>query len=196
MTHRIQSEQDLALRVIGRCFGTLVAKKLTADIKSRRVQIDDAILVCLSAILDTESRETMSLLGRTGAIELASIISLMLVDTDTLVGDVMLSDVLDVFKQTLQILSKSLLSQGHGDLSAPQVAQFHEMYSNSPHWVKCELQEVSVWLPPISSYAQRERDYELTQGSWTNISHVSQQSREIQVRIGEAPDSGFGDGLA
>ena len=196
MTHRIRSEQDLASRVIGRCFGALVAKKLTADIKSRRVQINDGILVCLSAILGTESREAMSLLGRTGAIELANIISLMSVDTDTLVSDVMLSDVLDVFKQTLRILSTSLLSQGHGDLSAPQVAQFHEMYSKSPHWLKYELQEVSVWLPPMSSYVQREREPEVTQGSWTNISHVSQQSRETQVRIGGAPDSGLGDSLA
>ena len=32
--------------------------------------------------------------------------------------------------------------------------------------------------------------------SWSNISHVSQQSRENQVRIGEAPDSGLGDSLA
>ena len=196
MTHQIQSEQDLGLRVIGSCFGALVAKKLSADIKSRRVQINDGILVCLSAILDTENRDTMSLLGQTGAIELASIISLMSVDTDTLGDDAMLLDVLDVFKQTLEILSKSLLSQGHGALSPSQVAQFHEMYSMSPHWLKYELQEVSVWLPPISWYAQGEREPEVTQGSWTNISHVSQQSRETQVRIGGAPDSGLGDGLA
>ena len=195
MTHRIQSEEDLALRVIGYCFGALVAKKLSADIKSRRVQINDRILVCLSAILGTESYETIFLLGQTGDIELANILSLMSVDTDTLARDVMLSDVLDVFKQTLRILSTSLLSQGHGDLSAPQVARFNEMYSRSPDWLKYELQEVSVWLPPIMSYAQGEREYGVTQGSWTNISHVSQQSRETQVRIGGAPDSGVGDGV-
>jgi hypothetical protein len=198
MTHRIQSEQDLASRVIGCCFGALVAKKLSADIKLPGVRLTDGILVCLSAILGTESPETVSLLGQTGAIELASIITLMLLDADTLVGDTMPSDVLDVFKQTLQILSKALLSRGHGDLSLPQVAQFHEIYSKAPHWLKYELHEISNWLPPISSYSPEEIAFpepEPTHGSWTNISHVSQQSRETQVRMGGAPDSGFGDGL-
>jgi hypothetical protein len=198
MTHRIQSEQDLASRVIGCCFGALVAKKLSADIKSRRVRVNDGILACLSAILGTESREAMSLLGQTGAIELASIVSLMQMDADTLVFYAMPSDVLDVFKQTLQILSKALLSLGHSDLSLPQVAQFHDIYSKAPHWLKYELQEISDWLPPISSYAPGGVAFpepEPTHGSWTNISHVS-QSRENEVRIGGAPDSGIGDGLA
>ena len=198
MTHRIQSEQDLAARVIGSCFGALVAKKLSADIESRRVQIGDGILACLSAILNAESREVMSLLGEPGAIELASIISFLLVDADTLVADAMPLDVLDVFKQTLQILSQTILSHSHANLSLPQVAQFHELYSKAPHWLKFELQEVSDMLPPMSSYAPGGIAFpepDLTQGSWTNISHVSLQSRENQVRIGGAPDSGIGGGV-
>ena len=55
-TRRIQMEQDLAVRVIGRCFGALVAKKLSADINVRN---GDKRLVCLSAILGIESREVM-----------------------------------------------------------------------------------------------------------------------------------------
>ena len=198
MTHRFQTEQDLAARIIGSCFGALVTKKLSTEINSRRVQVNDGILACLSAILGTESREVMSLLGQPGAIELAGIISLMFVDADTLAGDAMPSDVLDVFKETLQILSQTLLSPSHADLSLPQVAQFHEIYSKAPHWLKYELQELSDKLPPISSYAPGGIAFpepDLAQGSWTNISHVSQQSRENQVRIGGAPDSGIGGGV-
>ncbi|KAH9032929.1 hypothetical protein EDB84DRAFT_113632 [Lactarius hengduanensis] len=55
MTHRIQAEQDLAARVIGRWFGALVAKKLSADITLRCVRISNEILGCLSAILGTDS---------------------------------------------------------------------------------------------------------------------------------------------
>ncbi|KAN0137271.1 hypothetical protein V8E53_004716 [Lactarius tabidus] len=190
MTYCIQTEHDLAACIIGRCFGALVAKKLSADITSRIVRVNDGILVCLSAILGIESPEAMSLLGRTGAIELASIISLMLLDADTLVGDTMPSVVLDVFKQTLRILSKTLRSRGHGDLSLTQVAQFHEIYFKA---LKYELQEISEWLPPISSYVPEEIEFPEpgpTHGSWTD---VSQQLRENEVRIGGAPDISIGD---
>ena len=196
MTHRIQTEQDLAARVIGSCFGALVAKKLSTDIGSRRVQVTDGILACLSAILGTESRDEMSFLGDPGATELASIISLMFVDADLLVGDALPSDVLDVFKQTLRILSQALLSHGNANLSLPHVAQFLEIYSKAPDWLKYELQEVSSRLPPISSHAPGMMGFpepQIAQGSHTNISQVSQQSRENQVRIGGAPDSGIGD---
>ena len=147
MTRRIQTEQDFAARVIGRCFGALVAKKLSADIDVRN---GDKRLVYLSAILGIESREVMSLLGRPGAIELASIVSLRLADADSLVDDAMRSDILDVLKQTLHILSE-VLTGGHVDLPLPQVAQFHEMYSEAPEWLKDELEEIRS-LPPISSY--------------------------------------------
>ena len=197
MTHRIQTEEDLAARVIGSCFRALVAKKLSADINSRRIRpINEGILACLSAILGTESRETMSLLNRPGAIDLASIISIILVDADMLVGDTMPSEVLDVFTETLEILSRTFLSWGAIDptnLPLPQVAQFHEIYFKAPHWLKRELQEISDRLPPISSYAPGGIEFPEpdVHGSWTNISHVSQQSRENQVRI----DSGVGDDL-
>ncbi|KAI9467375.1 hypothetical protein BJY52DRAFT_66137 [Lactarius psammicola] len=197
MTYRIQTEQDPAARVIGRCFGALVAKKLSADIKLRRIRINDEILLCLSTILGTDSREVISLLGQPGAIELASIVSLMLV-ADPLVGDATSTDVLDLFKQTLHILSQTLLTEYQADLPLPQVAQFHEIYSKFPNWFKDELQQISYRLPPSPSYASGwivgyPRD-EPAQESWTSIS-VSQQSRENRVWIGGAPDSGIGDGF-
>ena len=191
MTDRIQTEQDFAARVIGSCFRALVAEKLSADITSHRIDfINEGIIACLSTLLGTESREAMDWLNQPGAIKLASIISMILADADMSVGDAMPSDVLadvrDVFKQTLKILSEELLPQGAIDLPLPQVAQFHEIYSNAPNWLKRELQEILGRLIPIS--ASPEPD---VQGSRINISDVSQQSRENQVRI----DSGVGDDL-
>ena len=199
MTRRIQTEQDLSVRVIGRCFGALVAKKLSADISLRRVQVNDGVLACLSAILGIESREVMSLLGQPGAIEFSSIISLLSVDAHLLGDDTMPSDVFDVFKQTLHILSQSFLTEGHANPLLRQVAQFNEIYSKAPNCLKYELAEISDKLPPISSYAQGGivtfPEPEHAQESWTDISHVSQQSRENQVRVGGAPDSGIGGGV-
>lgn len=202
MTHRIQTEQDPAARVIGRCFGALVAKKLSADINSRRIQVSDGILVCLSTILGTDSREVISLLRQPGAIELASIVSLMLVDTDSLpvVGDTMPSDVLDVFKQTLHILSQTLPAKDHRDADLPlrQIVQFHDIYSKVPNWLKGELQQISDRLQPISSYAQGgDVGFSSTERASrrATLFQQSQQSRENQVRIAGAPDSGFGDGM-
>ncbi|KAH9173290.1 hypothetical protein EDB89DRAFT_1905319 [Lactarius sanguifluus] len=193
MTHRIQAEGDPAARVIGRCFRSLVAKKLSADINSRRVRVSEGVLACLSAILVTESHEVMSWLGEPGAIELANIVSLMSVDADPLVGDKMPSDVLYVFKKTLNILSQALLGKIHADLPLPQIAQFHEIYSKAPNWLTDELRQISDKLPTgIVAFPEPQLAQE---SSWTNISHVSQQSRENQVRTEGAPDSGIGDGL-
>ncbi|KAH9010777.1 hypothetical protein EDB85DRAFT_1189429 [Lactarius pseudohatsudake] len=195
MTRRIQAEEDPAARVIGRCFGSLVAKKLSADIDSRNtrgVRVKEGELACLSAILGTEGHEVMSWLGEPGAIELANIVSLMLVGADPLVGDKMPSDVLDVFKKTLNILSQALLGKIHADLPLPQITQFHEIYSKAPNWLTGELRQISDKLRlPTGIVAFPEPQ----ESSWTNISHVSQQSRENQVRTEVAPDSGIGDGL-
>ncbi|KAH9018892.1 hypothetical protein EDB85DRAFT_598188 [Lactarius pseudohatsudake] len=150
MTRRIQAEEDPAARVIGRCFGSLVAKKLSADIDSRNTQgvrVKEGELACLSVILGTEGHEVMSWLGEPGAIELANIVSLMLVDADPLVGDKMPSDVLDVFKKTLNILSQALLGKIHADLPLPQITQFHEIYSKAPNWLTDELRQISDELP-------------------------------------------------
>ncbi|KAH9032924.1 hypothetical protein EDB84DRAFT_1489467 [Lactarius hengduanensis] len=198
MTRRIQTEKDLAARVIGRCFGALVAKKLSADIDLPRVHANDERLVCLSAILGTDSRDVMSLLGKPGTIELAGIVSLMLV-ADSLVGDTIPPNVLDMFKQTLRILSRPLLTEGDLLLPPNQVELFHENYSRAleslnRNWLKDELQHVSDRLPSSSSTAQGGIPFpEPAQGSLSNDSHVSKQSRENQVRIGATPDSGIDD---
>ena len=183
MIRRIRREQDFAARVIGCCFGALVAKKLSADINVRN---RDRRVICLSAILGIGSLEVMSLLGKPRAIGLASILSLRLAGADSLVDDAMRSDILDVLKQTLHILSEDIF-RGLTDLPPHEVAQLLEMFSEAPNWLKDEVEE--IWrLPPISSS-------EPARQSQTDISHMSQQSREDQVRIGGAPDSGGGDGV-
>ncbi|KAI9447653.1 hypothetical protein H4582DRAFT_13411 [Lactarius indigo] len=198
MTRRFQAEEDPAVRVIGRCFGALVPKKLSEDLNSHNtpgVRFSEGVLACLSAILGTESSEVMSWLGKPGAIELANIVSLMSADADSLVGDKMPSDVLDVFKKTLNMLSQTLLDNFRADLPLPQtqIAQFYEIYSKVPNWLKDELQQISDKLATgIVMFPEPQ----LAHGSsWTNISHVSQQSRENTVRVGGAPDSGIGDGF-
>ncbi|KAI9428827.1 hypothetical protein H4582DRAFT_1896421 [Lactarius indigo] len=134
----------------------------------------------------------MSWLGEPGAIELANIVSLMLVDADSLVGDKIPSDVLDVFKKTLNILSKVLIDKIHADLPPPQIAQFHEIYSKVPNWLKDELRQISDKLPTRAMAFPKPQPAQEPQ---TNIPHGPQQSRENQVRTEGAPDSGIGDGL-
>ncbi|KAH9173281.1 hypothetical protein EDB89DRAFT_716628 [Lactarius sanguifluus] len=146
MTHRFQAEEDLAARVIGGCFGALVAKKLSADIDwnyTQGVRVKEGELACLSAILGIESSEMMLLLGQPGAIELASIVSLISASADSLVGDAMPSDVLDVFKETLGVLSEPLLAGGQANVPQPQVEHFHKIYSEAPNWLKDELKPIS-----------------------------------------------------
>ncbi|KAH8996053.1 hypothetical protein EDB83DRAFT_2534417 [Lactarius deliciosus] len=128
MTHRIQAEEDLAARVIGSCFVALVGKKLSADIDWNYTQ---------------GSRDVMFLLGQPGAIEFAGIVSLISASADSLVGDAMPSDVLDVFKETIGLPSEPLLAGGQANVPQPQVEHFHKIYSEAPNWLKDELKPIS-----------------------------------------------------
>ena len=64
MTRRIPSEEDLAARLIGRSFSSLVVNKLTQDIGSRtddRLRVNEGELTCLVAILGKTSVEVATL---------------------------------------------------------------------------------------------------------------------------------------
>ncbi|KAI9447598.1 hypothetical protein H4582DRAFT_2068210 [Lactarius indigo] len=107
MSRRIQTEDDLAARLIGRCFGSLVARKLAQDIRSRtgpRIRVSSGEPSCLAAILGKENDEVMGLLTDPGAICLANIVSLMSSETRTLVEERVPLEVLDIFLKTLDIL--------------------------------------------------------------------------------------------
>jgi len=178
-TYQIQKEEDLDVRMIGRCFGTLVVKKLSTDINSRKsttIRVSDAELEleleCLSAILGTEKSEVATMLGQPGAVELATILSLTTADAEPLFSDTMSSDALDILKQTLHILSQALLATNLADLPPLLVEQFHKTCKTLNQWFKDELRETSDRLLQSSSTAQ-EGPVNFPSGSRADISPVS-----------------------
>jgi len=119
MTHRIHSEPDHSARVIGRCFEALIVNNLAACVKSRTdstVQISDKAMGCLSAIFGTESHDLRLWLGRPGAVELANMVSLIFSEIDSLLSDIVPSDVLDMIQQTYSILSRTLPAELNAEL--------------------------------------------------------------------------------
>ncbi|KAI9447643.1 hypothetical protein H4582DRAFT_12402 [Lactarius indigo] len=189
MIHRIQAEKDLAARVIGRCFWALVTKKLSIDIHSRDtrgIQVNEGELACLAVILGTVSSEVMSFLRQPGAIELASIISLISAEAGSLDADKIPPDVLDILKQTLRVLSQTLLTVDHANLPQDQINHFHEIYSAAPNWLKDELKRISEKLPPVTVAFPEPQ---LPQEPWTDKPHVPQQPGQNQTPIEEVPDS-------
>ncbi|KAI9446264.1 hypothetical protein H4582DRAFT_543915 [Lactarius indigo] len=118
MSRRIRTEQDATARVIGRCVEALVVKKLVAGVRSSTnsdVQITNEELACLSTILGTKRDDVKLCLERSGAVELASMVSLALGDVGSL-ANALPPDVLDVAQQTLAILSQVLPTEEMAEL--------------------------------------------------------------------------------
>ena len=71
VTRWIQTEQDPAIRLLGRCFGSLIVKKLASDIASRTdfAGITEE-MACLSYILGATGEQVRDWLDRDGAIDL------------------------------------------------------------------------------------------------------------------------------
>ncbi|KAI9458004.1 hypothetical protein BJY52DRAFT_1212387 [Lactarius psammicola] len=158
MTRRIQSEEDLAARLIGRSFGSLVVKKLVRDIDTRTAQgyhYDVAWQSCLAAILGKTCAEVVTLLSQPGAISLANIVSLTSSEMDTVVEEGVPSEVLDIFRTTLDILAEDLLASPNADPRPDLVTIFHATYSNAqrlqaPDWLMDRLRQISEKLSVIS----------------------------------------------
>ncbi|KAN0137306.1 hypothetical protein V8E53_004751 [Lactarius tabidus] len=106
ITRRVQTEEDSGVRMLGRCFESLMVNKLAADIDSRNSPITDAELACLPAILGIKSRDVVN---QPGAVALANLIMFMFEgeDTSILLNKIPL-DLLDVVQQTLGVLSQPL----------------------------------------------------------------------------------------
>jgi len=115
----VQKEGDTAVRVMGRCFGVLTARKLITDLKSRD-EPSDGELSSLSAILRTEKYDVRLLLRQPGAIAVANMISLTFDNIDNLVADELPSDVQDVVHQTLRIFSRELPATENAELQLNQ----------------------------------------------------------------------------
>jgi hypothetical protein len=206
----IRTEQDPAARLLGRCFGSLIVKKLANDVASRTNYAGIAEeMSCLSYILGATGEQVREWLDREGAIDLANVISLASGEFETLVTSWAEGDVVDVFQQTLSILAEGIVpsyanverQSDSNDLPLHQVARFHEIYSKFanarvPDVLKERLRYISDRLPQTSYMADAimgipspEPDSETTPSPGT-----SQNLRAIQVRIGGVPDSGFVDG--
>jgi hypothetical protein len=156
----IQTEEDVATRLLGRCFGSLVVKKLASDIASpARSGIPPTIaeIACLKTILGANGEQVRAWLDHNRAIDIANIVSLVSGEFEALVASVTVTngDVVDVCQQTLRILAEGIVSsQADIEWDKPQVAQFHNIYFRStnapvPDVLKEQLRYVLERLPPI-----------------------------------------------
>ena len=108
ITRRILEKGDNATHVTRRCVGALVVNKLAADISSGNVRDSDARLVCLSSILDSESRDVRLCLTQPGIVEFVNMASFALCHVDSLNVDGIPLDPCGILQQTLGILSQAL----------------------------------------------------------------------------------------
>ena len=201
----IQTEQDPVCRLLGRCFGSLIVKKLANDITSptrTSVIAITAELACLSYILGTTDEQVSDWLGQEGAIDLANVISLASGEFETLVASVTGRDVRDVFQKTLSILAEGIVSS-HADVEwdTDQVVRFHEIYSQFanarvPDLLKEQLRYISDRLPPSSYVEEAEMEIPSPEpGSETTPPPgTSQKLRVGLMRIGGELNSGLVDG--
>ena len=203
----IQTEEDLATRLLGRCFGSLVVRKLANDIASRTfigVPPTTAEIACISYMLGTNVEQVQDWLDHRGDIDLANIIFLTSGEFKPLVASVAVTkgDVVDVFQQTLGILAEGMISsQANIEWDKGQVEQFQEVYlklSNAPvpDVLKQRLRYILDRLPPSIPYTiepkmdmpNPEPDSEITSSTGS-----SQNLNMPPMRIEVVPESGIGD---
>jgi hypothetical protein len=108
MSLRIRKQRDLTVHAIGRCVGTLVVNKLSADINSRNEPVSNDELTCLSAILGTEKRDVMFLLSNPGSIEFTNMLFFALDDSYSFDRETVPSYMLDVVQHTYDVLCCAL----------------------------------------------------------------------------------------
>ena len=161
ITHLIRTEFDPAARVMGRCFQALVVDKLATDASS----LTDQGVACLSAILDQESHIVWLWLDQRGAIDLRNVISVISDEIDAFVVDELPADVLEIFQQTLSIISRQI-ARGRGfvdeDLYMDQVALFYNICSiiadrGGPEWLNYRLEGILLQLPAVEERSRRRR---------------------------------------
>ncbi|KAH8982727.1 hypothetical protein EDB86DRAFT_2969465 [Lactarius hatsudake] len=187
MTRQIQSETDPAAYLIGCSFSSLIVKKLAQDIGSRADQgprVTEAELSCLAAILGKTNAEVATFLSQPGVVGLANIISLTSSKINTLVEGRLPSEVVDIFRTTLDMLLAEPPGSSNAELPPDLVAIFQEAYSNAqrlkvPVWLKDRLRQISEVLsvvrdePEVAGMAMPEPGLGLQVGSPTNTSHIS-----------------------
>jgi len=179
MIHQIQAEDDVSVRLIGRCFGSLLAKKLAQDVTDHPQRyprtgigffVTQAELTSLSMLLETTSRNVMDWLGKRGAISIANIVALATNEAELLVADKVPSEALDIFQKTLEILVKEL-PYPSADLSDDLAVQFCKLYSKVDNvwgtiWLKYQLRPIHErLLGTNSAYSSAWSQMQVTDGS-------------------------------
>jgi hypothetical protein len=164
MIHQIYMETDVSVRIIGRCFSSLLAKKLAQDVTDhpRRyprtgmgVFVTQTELMCLSTLLESTSGDVMDWLEHRGAISLATVVSLANSEVEHLIADSVPSEALDVFQKTFEILVQGLI---HLDLdpSDSLAVQFCKLYSKVDRawgtiWLRYQLRPIHERLLETNS---------------------------------------------
>jgi len=161
VTGRIQNEADPTARVIGRCFASLIVKKLSSDANARNgtgLHFNDAELASLSAILGTNG-EMVDRFDQPGFIGLANIISLLSREIDTLLDGNVPPDVEQIVQETVIILGTEALCAKKSigaELPLVLVAQFRVVVSKvanapAPEWLRILLKQISEGIPTVPS---------------------------------------------
>ena len=154
---RIQTEEDPVIRLLGRCFWSLVVKKLTNDITLIGTPPTTAELAYLSFILGATGQRVWGWLDHKGPIDLATVTFLVSGELETLIDDGtsrVPADVMDIFQQTLGILAEGMFSrQADIEWDTDHVTQIHEIYfkltdAPVPDELKELLRYIWVRLPP------------------------------------------------
>ena len=161
----IQTEEDRCIRLLGRCFWSLIVKKLANDIASRSHTAAPATteeIACLSRILGATGGQVKHWLGRIGAVDLANIVHLASGEFETVITS---RTDWDKGERTLNILLEGmLLSHSNVEwdhLPLAQVAQFrviHSKFANAhiPYMLKEKLQCIAERMPSTSSVEEPE----------------------------------------
>ncbi|KAF8268150.1 hypothetical protein EI94DRAFT_1700478 [Lactarius quietus] len=201
----IRAEEDPAIRLLRRCFGALIVKKLASDMASRTDFTDIvAKMDCLSYILGATIEQVRAWFDR-GAIDLANVISftsgeMALLSSGT---DGVPADVVDVFQETLRILGEGMVSGIEWD--ADQVTQFRQIYfrlANAPipDVLIGRLGYILDILLPRTSESDMEDPEVMMPTPQLNSETTSSfpgppQNFFVIPRIGDVRDSGIGDGI-
>jgi hypothetical protein len=155
MILQIIGEEDVSVRLVGRCFESLLAKKLAQDVidypqrysrAGTGLFVTQSELMSLSTLLGNASGDVIKWLGQRGGIGLANIVSLASSEVELLVTDNVPSEALDILQKTLEILVKELPHLSR-DISDDLVLQFCKLYSKvdnvwSTIWLKYKLRPI------------------------------------------------------
>lgn len=164
MILQFRSEEDVSVRLIGRCFESLLAKKIARDViehpkrhsrAGRGIFVTQGELMCLSTLFDATSKDVMDWIGQRGAIDLANIVSLATSEADLLAADSIPSEALDVLQRTLEILLTKL-PHPSVDLSDDLAVKFCKLYSRVDNawgtiWLRYQLRPIHERLLGMNS---------------------------------------------